>query len=124
MNGGDVMLGGVRNTGDEADNTLLFFNEDFQLEAENNKKHALLRFQSGIYDFQNDQHEILRDDEFVEELIKYLFRLSRHGHCEVAIRVLQKLGNYMCGGDSRSRDKSLYILSAFTKGIKGSTEMK
>ena len=87
------------------------------MKAENSKKHALLRFQSGIYAFQNNQHEVLCDDEFVEELIKYLFRLSQHGYIDVATRVLEKLGDYISRGNPCSRNKSLYILSAFTEKI-------
>ena len=89
------------------------------MKAENIKKYALLRFQSGIYAFQNDQHDILDDDEFVEELIKYLFRLSRHGYIDVATRVLEKLGDYISHGKPCGRNKSLYILSAFCDKISG-----
>jgi len=94
------------------------------MKSDHEKRRALLRFQCGIFDFENGCHEILADSEFVDQLIDYIFRLSLHGHKEVALRILKKLDDYRCGDQSRYGEQSLHILSAFIERVNKSTETR
>jgi len=60
------------------------------MKSDHEKRQELLRFQCGIFDFENGCYEVLGDKEFVDQLIDYIFRLSLHGHKDIALRILEK----------------------------------
>ncbi len=80
-------------------------------------KRVLLRFQRGVVDLENNRFEILRNSEFVEKLIEYLYTIYRKGPEENVIKILEKIGLCACGVDMELRERAVFILSIFTEKI-------
>ncbi|MBU1568320.1 MAG: hypothetical protein KJ630_22185 [Proteobacteria bacterium] len=80
-------------------------------------KLVLLRFQRGVVDLENDRFEILKNSEFVEKLIEYLYTIYKEGPEENIIKLLEKIGLCACDADMELRERSVFILSIFTEKI-------
>ena len=79
------------------------------------KKKNVFRFQHQINELENNRFEVLDHDEFVEELGDYLLQLYHLNHREVAIRVIEKIGECTCNSNSLQRKRALLILLAFAE---------
>ena len=88
-----------------------------QLLHNTESKRMLLRFQRGVVDLENNRFEILRNSEFVEKLIDYLYTLYQKGPEENIIKILEKIGFCACSGDNELRERAIFILSIFTEKI-------
>ncbi|MBU1566572.1 MAG: hypothetical protein KJ630_13210 [Proteobacteria bacterium] len=88
-----------------------------QLPHNTEKKRMLLRFQRGVIDLENNRFEILKNSEFVEKLIEYLFTSYQTGPEENVIKVLEKVGSCACCDDNELRERAVFILSIFTEKI-------
>lgn len=79
------------------------------------KKKNVFRFQHQINELENNQFEVLDHDEFVKELGDYLLQLYQLNHREVAIRVIEKIGECTCNINILQRKRALSILYAFAE---------
>lgn len=79
------------------------------------KERSVFRFQHQIHDLENNRFEVLAHDEFVEELGDYLLQLYLLNHREVAMRVIEKIGECTCNINSPLRGRALFILLGFAE---------
>jgi CRP-like cAMP-binding protein len=77
----------------------------------------LLRFQRGVVDLENGRFEILRNSEFVEKLIDYLYTLYQKGPEQNIIKILDKIGFCACSANKELRERAVFILSIFADKI-------
>ncbi len=80
-------------------------------------KRVLLRFQRGVVDLENNRFEILKNSEFVEKLLEYLYTIYQKGPEENIVKVLEKLGLCACSADMELRERAIFILSIFTEKV-------
>lgn len=88
-----------------------------QLLHSTENQRMLLRFQRGVVDLENGRFEILRNSEFVEKLIEYLYTLYQRGPEQNIIKILDKIGFCACSANKELRERAVFILSIFADRI-------
>jgi CRP-like cAMP-binding protein len=88
-----------------------------QLLSNTENKRMLLRFQRGVVDLENDRFAILRNSEFVETLIEYLYTLYHKGPDGNIIKILEKIALCACNADKELRERAIFILSVFIEKV-------
>ncbi len=88
-----------------------------QLLHSTENQRMLLRFQRGVVDLENGRFEILRNSEFVEKFIDYLYTLYQKGPEQNIIKILDKIGFCACSANKELRERAVFILSIFADRI-------
>ena len=73
----------------------------------------LIVFQQRILELDRGNYDVLDEDDFATELVRYMSRLVREGHEDVAIRIFTKLGECSRKSNENLRTSILSIVGSF-----------
>jgi hypothetical protein len=83
---------------------------------------GFLHFQLHLLGLEQGRYEILADDRFVTELLRYLTELHRAGYFDFAHRILVVLGECAVCHDQQYRGRALFVLSLFAATVSDSND--
>jgi type II secretory pathway predicted ATPase ExeA len=91
--------------------------ETNQLLHKTESKRMLLRFKRGVVDLEHKRFDILKNSEFVEGLVEYLYTLYQKDPEGNILRILENIGYCGCNAEKDLRERAIIILSVFIERV-------